>query len=748
MMSASGTSVSCLTTWYLDKIISPDKKHTITLKYKAVRLSSGSPDATGYIYGGVLTFSDNKHGDIDVRTLDERTNVVSMSFGASRLEEIDFGTGKVLFDIEDIGGKITRMRVMNGAGDTVKTYQFTHSELDRDLNFTYYKLDKLTRVSGTEKSEIYQFGYFPSSDSNTGTDYWGYRNGNTGGLFPQFSIYRLPLNINNPTETLGKATANRKPNFSKTQEGALKEIIYPTGNKTEFTYEQNKYFPGGQPVDGPGIRIKQIKTTDDTGKILYKTHEYITGSLRYDPKVEYSCMESYWIKMTGSIHQLGTSPIYYGSYRQRVYTSDLPADIAYLASNPVFYATVTEYNGTETQNQGKTVYGYTNPTNYIYSRSRPTPTYPDPGSFPSLYPADMPRSFVFDGMSSSYTLISEFGSEWRQVRLILKSNYINENGTYRKLKEWINTYKAVETEKLHGLKILKYMNFHGDNSSLEREALAGKIFGLPVFVWSDYYITLGNELLASEIETDYSGATAVTTKREYQYNSRNLVSNVILTTSLGETIREELSYPFDTEHATTDVHKKMINLNMLDQPISRTRKLGNAIETVITEFKDFDTAQTQILPAAIKTQSGTRASETRLQYHNYDSYNNPVYVVKDNQEKVVYLWGYNGLYPVVEIVNATYAEVKAALGNIEPTSISSNAAYHTNVLNLRANLPHAHVTLYKYKPLVGIIEVTDPNGEIISYDYDVFNRLIATKYHESGTVKPTLESYQYNYRVK
>jgi len=57
------------------------------------------------------------------------------------------------------------------------------------------------------------------------------------------------------------------------------------------------------------------------------------------------------------------------------------------------------------------------------------------------------------------------------------------------------------------------------------------------------------------------------------------------------------------------------------------------------------------------------------------------------------------------------------------------------------------VATYKYKPLVGVIEMTDPRGVTTYYDYDNFGRLKEIYMNENG-VKKVIESYKYNYRKK
>ena len=135
--------------------------------------------------------------------------------------------------------------------------------------------------------------------------------------------------------------------------------------------------------------------------------------------------------------------------------------------------------------------------------------------------------------------------------------------------------------------------------------------------------------------------------------------------------------------------------------------------------------------------------EERTMCHNYDSYGNPLYLSIDDSTQIVYLWGYQGQYPIAEIMNATYDEVKTALGGVAPESLSSAIIPNETILDdLRKNLKNSLVTTYIYQPLVGMISKTDPRGNKTTYHYDSFDRLQCIKDRNGNIV----ESYDYHYR--
>ena len=112
------------------------------------------------------------------------------------------------------------------------------------------------------------------------------------------------------------------------------------------------------------------------------------------------------------------------------------------------------------------------------------------------------------------------------------------------------------------------------------------------------------------------------------------------------------------------------------------------------------------------------------------------------------LWGYENQYPVAEVKNATFEQVRAALqlsaADLEVASATAlpTADYLARIAALRTNLPEAIVTTYTYEPLVGMASSTDPAGVTTTYAYDGFQRLNLVRDQDNNIVK----QYQYNYR--
>ena len=139
---------------------------------------------------------------------------------------------------------------------------------------------------------------------------------------------------------------------------------------------------------------------------------------------------------------------------------------------------------------------------------------------------------------------------------------------------------------------------------------------------------------------------------------------------------------------------------------------------------------------------GSGTMDSRVEYRVYDTYRNPIHVVKDSTEHMVYIWGYKGKRLVAEIKGADYNTVKSALG-CTPESLSSATSPNMTLIDgLRSKLTGATVTTYTHDPLLGPLTKRDANNNVTNYLYDSAGRLEQVKAY-NGNLK---EKYQYHFR--
>jgi len=146
----------------------------------------------------------------------------------------------------------------------------------------------------------------------------------------------------------------------------------------------------------------------------------------------------------------------------------------------------------------------------------------------------------------------------------------------------------------------------------------------------------------------------------------------------------------------------------------------------------------------ITTFNKSQYYKTDFNILRYDVYQNPV-CIEDEEKGILiwYIWSYQGKHLVAEVKNATFEQVKTALGNIMPESLSASLLPDMTLINgLRVKLQGSQVTTYTYKPLTGITTITDPNGATTRYEYDTSGRL---RYIKDNNAK-IIQEYNYHYQ--
>jgi 6-pyruvoyl-tetrahydropterin synthase len=196
------------------------------------------------------------------------------------------------------------------------------------------------------------------------------------------------------------------------------------------------------------------------------------------------------------------------------------------------------------------------------------------------------------------------------------------------------------------------------------------------------------------------------------------------------------------------VADRMIALNRRTTPLVEIQTLGDSQTTRINQYKSW--GDSLLLPERTYIKQGNNHTELRIEFLSYDEYGNPTSIIKDNAEKVTYLWAYSGQHPIAEIAGTTYAEVMTNSSVASQYShikgqLSPNAEeIWTLGSTLRQNFPHAFVTTYTYEPLVGMTSQTDPVGITSYYEYDCFGRLLEI-YQLKNRKKEILQKYDYRY---
>jgi len=586
--------------------------------------------------------------------------------------------------------------------------------------------------------DYYQYYANNASSKPCNEDLWGYYNGaNSNYVLPTEIRQYLYKNFNQQVSS--NESANRRPSETSTKTCILEEIVYPTKGKTRFEYEINrspKYYASvGDAVNDAvgGLRLKKRINYSETGAVTdikeYQYEGYSTINLSYAMFVG---------------EQRITEQFCAGEWATVVYTVGLSSPMLSLSgwgNNPVFYNKVTEYNG-EIANQN-----YSGKTEYYYTDN----------SF-----ANFPSICYYDGtgyMPMNFSIYNDCDKGFING-LLYSTKVFNKNGGT--IKTIGNQYKFYNIPYIHtGVHLEQIRKFpSGFQWYIDFEkSTYGNNWDPQLYYQTNFLndIIAVNTYAMQEVslpekttETDYvNGQPANSKVTSYGYNIKDskpilfTPSSVTVQNSNGENWVKSTAYPYSDAYKNTAPYNTMVTKNMLDYPVEVKTSSNQFVNQTVTSYKQ---VSNMILPAVVSVKyTASGALEPRIVYSNYDSHGNPLYLTKDNSDRIVYLWGYNYQYPIAEIQNASYSEVTSKITEATLNSIAAKKELNTSdsitINNLRTQLSDAHVTTYTYKPLVGMQSMTDPRGVITKYEYDPFGRL--NKVTQAGKV---IETYDYHYK--
>lgn len=439
----------------------------------------------------------------------------------------------------------------------------------------------------------------------------------------------------------------------------------------------------GSPVmcnTGAGIRIKEILNESEGLQIQKRKFIYKNGLLMSEPRFHYIWNVSHFEMNDDGIHQ------YQAQYIHGTSSSLIPYSNS-ASGAPVGYGCVSEELW-DTTFKGTTSYYFNNEADEI------NPEYL------SIIPNIPLLSHTNNGL--------------------LTAKYYIDNSK-RILRQEEYTYSNVELRAITGLKMFA-------------PPMENQHFGL-------YYYNIPSEWwkLDSQTVTEYHGNKKHSKTTDYLYNNVNYLPSCIQKrNSDGRLSIHNITY---ANSSSIGILGKMQTAHMFNIPIEETESINTSI--VSRKIHTYKEEQNRILLQDLSVAKGNTTPQLRIKYLNYDCYGNIAYYIKDNIEHVVYLWGYNGQYPIAKIENATYSAVQTALSGVTPDALAKQPHPNMDQVNaLRTALPKALIHTYTYRPHVGIIAETDSKNVTIHYEYDSMNRL---KYIRDmyGNI---LKSFDYQYK--
>ena len=142
--------------------------------------------------------------------------------------------------------------------------------------------------------------------------------------------------------------------------------------------------------------------------------------------------------------------------------------------------------------------------------------------------------------------------------------------------------------------------------------------------------------------------------------------------------------------------------------------------------------------------------------YSYDKYCN---VTQTTEKGItsVYIWSYNGQYPIACISNCTYEQLTSFISRDELDEICNakepTSSHWTKIKEIGNSIMHgktASITTYTYKPLIGVTSIADANGLTANgvtkkYEYDGSGRLIGEYLVMPNGSSYLIKKYKYNY---
>lgn len=662
------TSSGGKSSWLLTDMISNDRSDTISFTYTegTTLVTHNVAEDFVEIADAIQALDGSWHMAPYVNTSTRQTNT---SVIQRLMKEIIFKNGKAEFVLStnnrsDIASKaLDRILLYSRSGGSyklLKTVQFHYSYFT-GYNTSRLKLDSVTIESADiSESKTYKFTYhntsgFPSVDSKH-KDYWGYFNNkpNTT-LIPRMTV---PYSIGSGGQTIiGGLINGRDPDSNYVKMGVLEKIEYPTGGFTVFDYEPNRYLEGGVQKIGGGIRIKSVSSyASSTSTPEIKTYRYGSdeglengmgllnsiSSLQFSP---YTTQVEVWGLPT-------TLPLPVGRYRYRRFSAEPVLDINDFDEANVRYPFVVEYEGTVTNNAGKTTYLYSN---------------------------------VPDQIITSYLPISpQVETEhWKRGHLERKQHFARlANGQYKNIYQLSNYHDVVNPKTYADVGILV-----GETMSRQGPFYESVQYQSPLpYLHAFYRVNTGAYKVVESVEATIEDHGEIERKTRYTYNGKAQIRTIKAVASNTDTLYT--SYKYASDYNTTVANgdalgiRRLNQLNVVSIPIEETlgirppngslRVTDGNIKTFYSTWplpKDDYFIETNS-PITNYQESTVNASGNLVippQYRRrstylYSSPNNNLreYHLHVENNKHSFLWNYNNQYPIAEARNASHSDIAYA----------------------------------------------------------------------------------------
>lgn len=515
------------------------------------------------------------------------------------------------------------------------------------------------------------------------------------------------------------------PILADTSLGLLTNILHQ-GSNVSIDYELNYFSYYNLKREGPGTRVKTIKTNDGLKEIInefkYGENEDGIGYIdRLSSVGNYyrQTSDNGFIRTAGgpSLNNIMDNTIFYKKVKS-IKRDNLGNNNGYTINTYSLFDIVN--------NDNVTIDGFT----YQSNRNNIYMVTPDRSP-------DSPNTKYVDDYYSTPYSIPETDLSKVNGKIIKREVYNNSNNLIEST-EYDYQLKWKELNRIYIWDNSSLLFFHPKGGGVGR------------FYFFNY--------LPRKIETSsfFNNGTLKNTVN-YLYNSKNKISEI--NKKIGEeTEKTEIKYMYEGNTMEGAKLKLQNRLNEVEESISTNNKGG--ITKIKNTYKEFSVSNN------INVIENTK-EEKSIDDVNYFS-NEEITLVGaqgniierklNNSSYITTIWGYHQTKPIAEIQGAKYSDLMTELG-LDPTSNTSYLQLDiveksnldidhtseelliTTLDSFRKSLSKYLVTTYTYNPLMGVTSTTTPNGIRETYTYDFANRLEKVVDNNGKLIK----EYNYNH---
>lgn len=706
--------------------------------------------------------------------------------------------------------KLDRIEVYNSLSSLVHCYCFKYGYFDSEvartpINDCLYKRLKLEQVSDSLTPNFtYSFAYneelsFPSKQSKN-IDYWGYYNGKNYGR--QYYCQAFDPE----TQTL-YGGAVKDSHYGSTMLGMLTSISHPTGAKESFFYELNKYeWPtltqtGGYILDSLASIVALNQSSVKKADSLYYAagsnvclkiygHLLISPSTNYGvglPLIEIinvQTNEKKYVYMPYYANVQNTSrleEIYerinlaQGTYKIKALRPNFNGianwNFAVYDPNPISYSTtMTEREGAGLRIKRISCDDYTRSFNYPMGTLLVDPILYHKKKIYGRIPIYDGENVLVDYRFEDATVLIQHSESSVPLSTLAKGYDIGYEHVTERVNDVVTDYYYGRLEKeqrrspnpyqstspvfSNGLLVQKTVT--KDNQLASSENTSYLHYESPSFRAFDFtyvngLIRLDNYRFKCYYPYSLNNIVdGVESSVHYSYNDDLLVSSIEKRVSSQSSVyKTEIKY---TSDYSDNVSRIMKDANML-VPVEEISYTDNDVTSgKAVNYMECGTSHifvpSQISNVLLGGSSSTGSSfYPKISYDRYDDAGNPVQVTKDGITSV-YIWGYEGQYPIAEIQNMNYATLTSVISSYRLASIRNSVMpteeHWYDIDRIRSQYPNSMMTKYTYIPLIGIESQTMPNGMKWSYNYYPSGRLESICVEHDGNSE-IIQHFDYNF---